>query len=309
MRLAQLTLILASLGAVSLPAMADVTVYGKANVTLQSSDDGEGSFTEIKSNASRFGFKGKESISDDLQVVYKLEFQADLSDADSKNGKDNISARNQYVGLKGGFGEIVIGRNDTAMKKSAGKIDLYNDLEGDIKNIFKGENRMGNSVTYTSNSFNGFKVLGTFIAEDSVDGKNGYSVALTYGDSKLKKGNWYAAIAADSDVKGYDVIRASVRTKLGAVKLGAIYQTQEKAVSGSTDTDGFLISAAYDINQATLKAQYQTMDFDGNDRTGYTAGVDYKLNKNTKLFGFYTAYDDDVAEDKNYLAIGMEYKF
>ncbi|MEL7307146.1 MAG: porin, partial [Pseudomonadota bacterium] len=95
---------------------------------------------------------------------YKFEFGVDVSDADSKgDNEDNITARNQYVGVKGSFGQVVIGRNDTAMKQSQGKVDLFNDLEADIKNGFKGENRLGNTISYASNDFSGFKVLATYV--------------------------------------------------------------------------------------------------------------------------------------------------
>ena len=169
----------ALLSGLSFNAFADVNIYGKANVTVQSSDEGEGSFTEIKSNNSRFGLKGAEKISDGIEAIYKFEFQVDVSDADSKGDKDNITARNQYVGVKGALGQLIVGRNDTALKQSQGKLDLFNDIEGDIKSLFKGENRLGDSISYVSNSYEGFKVLATFIAEDSKEGDNDYSAAIT----------------------------------------------------------------------------------------------------------------------------------
>ena len=309
MKFAKSSLCLALLSGLSFNALAEADIYGKANVTVQSSDDGEGSFTEIKSNASRFGLKGSEKISDGLEAVYKFEFQVDVSDADSKGDDDNISARNQYVGLKGGFGQVVIGRNDTALKQAQGKLDLFNDLEGDIKNTFKGENRLGNSVSYASNSYEGFKVLASFIAEDDVDAKNGYSVALTYGDAGLKKSAVYAAIAADSEVNGYDVVRATVQGKIEDFRLGAMYQTQEK-VDGSAEADGYLVNAAYLMGSNTFKVQYQTMDFDdSDDKSAVSVGVDHKLNKNLKVFGFYSSFDMDNNVDQDYLGLGMEYKF
>ncbi|QBJ63843.1 porin [Pseudoalteromonas sp. DL-6] len=309
MKFVKSSLCLALLSGLSFNALAEVDIYGKANVTVQSSDDGEGSFTEIKSNASRFGLKGSEKISDGLEAVYKFEFQVDVSDADSKGDKDNISARNQYVGFKGSFGQVVIGRNDTALKQAQGKVDLFSDLEGDIKNIFKGENRLGNSVSYASNSYEGFKVLASFIAEDDVDAKNGYSVALTYGDSGLKKSAVYAAIAADSEVNGYDVVRATVQGKIEDFRLGAMYQTQEK-LDGSAEADGYLVNAAYLMGSNTFKVQYQAMDFDdSDDKSAVTVGVDHKLNKNLKVFGFYSSFDMDNNVDQDYLGLGMEYKF
>ncbi|MDN3413274.1 porin [Pseudoalteromonas sp. APC 3250] len=310
MKFAKSSLCLALLSGLSFNALAEVDIYGKANVTVQSSDDGEGSFTEIKSNASRFGLKGSEKISDGLEAVYKFEFQVDVSDADSKgDNDDNISARNQYVGLKGAYGQVVVGRNDTALKQSQGKLDLFNDLEGDIKNVFKGENRLGDSITYTSKSYEGFKVLATFIAEDDVDADNGYSMAVTYGDSALKKSAVYAAIAADSEVNGYDVVRATVQGKIEDFRVGAMYQTQEK-VDGSAEADGYLVNAAYLMGSNTFKMQYQTMDFDdSDDKSAISVGVDHKLNKNLKIFGFYSSFDMDNNVDQDYLGLGMEYKF
>jgi len=102
---------LAVLSAASMTSMAaTVDVYGKANLSVQSSDEGEGSFTEVKSNASRIGLKGTHDLGNGLEVVYKAEFQVDM-DGDSDKG-DSITDRNQYVGLRGAFGEVLIGKND-----------------------------------------------------------------------------------------------------------------------------------------------------------------------------------------------------
>ncbi|PAX99394.1 porin [Pseudoalteromonas sp. HM-SA03] len=309
MKLTNTALALSLLSAFTFQVNAEVDVYGKANVSVQSSDDGAGSVTEIKSNASRFGFKGSEKLDSGLEVIYKLEFQVDVSDADSKGDKDNITARNQYVGLKGNFGEVVIGRNDTALKQSQGKLDQFNDLEGDIKVLFKGENRLGDSISYKSPSFNGFRVLGSFIAEDSEEGENGFSTALIYGDAGLKESTIYTAIAADSEVNGYDTVRFTVQGKVADFKLGAMYQTQEK-VDGSAEADGYLLNAAYKLGNATLKAQYQVIDFDAGDKVdGVSVGVDYKLAKNAKVYGFYSTFDADNQVEKDYLGLGIEYKF
>ena len=62
-----LPLVLAT--ALPLSALADVTVYGKANVSLQSTDEGGDAITEVVSNASRLGVKGSEDLR--YQVRYQ----------------------------------------------------------------------------------------------------------------------------------------------------------------------------------------------------------------------------------------------
>ena len=308
MKLSYSTLATALLATISVSSFsADIIIYGKANMSIQSSDEGEGSFTEVKSNSSRIGFKGSHDISDELTVVYKAEFQVDL-DGDSAKG-DSITDRNQYLGLKGNFGEVLIGNNDSVLKQSQGKVDLFSDLNGDIKSLWKGENRMADSITYKTKKFNNFQFGVTYVAEDSIDGEDATSFAVTYGDAELKKSKLYAAIAIDSEIKGYDVTRATVQGKLAGFTLGAMIQTQESVSSGA-EMDGFLASAKYSIDSWSLKAQLQTANFDGgDDKSGVTLGADYKLAKSTKLYGFYTTFDMDSGADEDYLGAGIEYKF
>jgi len=287
---------------------APVDIYGKANLTLQSSDEGDGSFTEVKSNASRIGLKGSYDLSNGLSVVYKAEFQVDM-DGDSNKG-DSITDRNQYIGLKGSFGEVLIGKNDTVLKQSQGKVDLFSDLNGDIKSLWKGENRMADTVTYKSPKMSGFQFGVTYIAEDSTDGEDAISAAVTWGDKALKKSKLYASVALDSEVKGYDVVRGTVQGKFNGFTLGAMVQNQESVDSGK-ETDGLLVSAKYGLTKVIdLKAQLQTANTDGgDDKSGFTIGADYKLAKSTKAFAFYTTFDMDSGADEDYLALGLEYKF
>ncbi len=296
------------LAGISTPVLAEgVTVYGKANLSVQNSDDGDGSYTEIKSNTSRIGFKGRYELSDDLEVIYQAEFQVDI-DGDSEKGK-SITDRNQYVGLRGTFGEVLLGVNDTVLKQTQGKIDVFSDYNADIKALWKGENRVSDSLTYKSPKFNDLQLGVTYIAADSVDSDSAVSLAIFYGDKKLKKSKIYAAFAHDSDVKGYDVTRAVISGKVSGVTVGAIAQTQENLTTGEK-LDGLMVSAKYKINKTTLKGQYQTAEYTGGDsRYGITLGADYSLAKSTKLFAFYTSFDMDTKADKDYLAVGIEYKF
>ena len=280
---------------------ADLDVYGKVNVSLQSSDKGDGSDTELKSNASRLGFKGSQKLDSGLTIIYKYEMQVDVTGDNDKG--DNISARNQYIGLEGDFGQILLGRNDTVFKKSQGKFDLYSDYNADIKKLWKGENRLSDSITYYSPKLNGIQFGISYILDEDND-DSATSISVTYGDKALKKGKYYAAIAVDSEVKGYDATRVVLGTKVNGIKLGAMYQTQEK-VSDGKEESGFLVNAQYKVGSYNFKGQYKTME----DDNGLTVGVDHKLGKSTKAYAWYSTFNFDADEDESYLAIGLEHKF
>ena len=279
----------------------DWEIYGKINVTAQQSDEGEGSFGELKSNASRFGIKGDYALEDGLTLVYQLEWEVDPADeADEKN----IKSRNQFIGLTGAFGTVTAGRHDTALKMSQGKVDLFGDYEADIKALWKGENRMSNSIAYSSPSFQGFKLLLTHVMEDTATAKNAQSYAIVYGDDSLKEGNWYAAVAMDNEMKGYDATRATVQFKLADFKIGGMVQ-QQKAVATGEKFDGYMANLSYTIGKYELKTQYQTLE----DDNGISVGADYSLGKNTKIFGWYSSFDFDTKVDSDYVAVGLEHKF
>lgn len=305
-----------------------IEIYGKANVSMQSSDDGDGSFTELKSNASRIGFKGGYDITDDVEVYYRAEFQVDM-----EGDNELFKHRNIYVGFRGWFGELYFGKNDSALKQSVGRIDIFNDLEADVAGLFAGENRVSNSVTFKSARVANFSFWGTYIAPGATDEDAQFSAALIYGDSKFKRGPIYAALSADSGVSSsmkrvsdskstYDVTRASVQADVGAgFILGGIYHMQEDTVSGQ-ELDGFNASLRYVQEKYVIRAQYQQASFDqGGTNSGISLGADYNLNKQVKLYTFFStfnleqsdlgvAYDPNAAElEQSYFAIGTEYVF
>lgn len=295
-------LTLASLA--SAQAAEPITVYGKLNVTVQNNDEAGESETVVQSNASRLGVKGAFELSSSLEAFYTIEYEVNTGD----DSKENFLARNQFVGLKGNFGAVSVGRNDTMLKISQGKVDQFNDLSGDLKSLFKGENRIEQTVTYVSPEFGGFKVGATYAAEGAKAqaGEDGFSLAAMYGDAGLKKTNFYAALAYDSEVKGYDILRATVQAKLAGLVLGGMYQQEEKSAGGDSKT-GYLVSAAYKISDVTLKGQFQDMEDKGDS---WSVGADYKLGKPTKLFAFYSSRDMEAAEDTdNYIGVGIEHKF
>lgn len=329
MKLVKNTIALAICSTLALPAFAadktDETVdfYGKLNISLQASEEKGESFNELQSNASRVGVKGKYKLDTDydLTAIYKLEWQVNVND----DSKDNLTARNQWVGLQGGFGEVTIGRSDTTLKVSQGKFDLFNDYEGDLKNLFIGENRVTDSLTYKSPSFSNVKFLASYILSKDTDLDDPFSVGVQFGDGKLKKTDFFLSLAHDQNMQGksaiYDTTRLVGMYQLGDVRLGAILTESEISdVFDITDADfigksenGYAVNVAYKMGKVLAKVQYQ--EFAGAD--AINVGADYKLGKNTKVFAWYTdreglSFDGQTikkATEGTYFAIGMEQKF
>lgn len=312
------TLVASAIAAATLStaqAAEPLEIYGKLNVSIQSNDDGSGSETRVQSNASRFGVKGAFELNSSLEAFYTIEYEV-ATDSDSSN---NFKARNQFVGLKGDFGSFAVGRNDTMLKKSQGKVDQFGDYSGDLKNLFAGENRIAETATYLTPKFGDFQAGVTYAASgDSKQAdEDGFSIAAMYGDSGLKKTPIYASVAYDAEVAGYDIVRGTVQGKVAGFVLGGMYQQEEKVDSGDSK-DGYLLSAAYKIDSVTLKAQYQDMEDKGDS---WSIGADYSLGKPTKLFAFYTdrtsmgtvedadGNDMDISIDESYFAVGIEHKF
>ncbi len=281
-------------------AWSDNEFYAKINVNGQLSDEGEGSFSEIRSNNSWLGVKGTLPLDNELYAVYRLEWKVDIT---GEAGVDTFTARPQYVGLGGSFGELTLGRNFTALWMAQGKIDLFNHYEGDIKTLFKGENRLPDVATYTSPSYNNVKFVITYQAEKSETGKSATSAGIFYGDKYLKSNNLFAALAQDFDVKGYDVTRGSLHYKFDKNKIGVILQRQEPGDGGDSES-GATISYERNLGKYALRAQYQTME----DDSLFNIGVDYKVGNSTKVYTWYSSSDREDSEDKQYFALGFEHK-
>jgi len=293
-------------------------VYGKANLSLVSQDGGGTSEWNLNSNASRLGIKGESKISEELGVVYQAEYEVCIDRGDCKG--QTFKQRNTFLGLKGSFGMVWAGKHDTPTKLAAKKVDLFNDLEGDIKNAFEGENRVSNVVAYTSPKMNGFSATlamipaeGEDVDQDGQD-DTGLNDGLSYSIN-YTKGDLYLAIAGDQEVDEQDLVRMIAQYQIYALKLGFLYQQNEDNL-GAKDESGYFVSAAYTLSaDITLKAQYGAIedDIDGDEEQTLSLGADYKLDKNTKIFIFYTNNTDSEVglSDDEFTAfgIGMEHNF
>ncbi len=283
-------------------AFSEVNWYGKASVTLENANMGDDSVIRLLSNASRVGLKGSEELSDGLSAIYKMEYEVTVDDGTT------FSQRNIYLGVKGGFGQVIAGNFDTPTKSAQGKVDQFNDLSGDLKKVIsKNDNREANSVMYSAPSSApvGFNLAYIASEEDGVDA--GISTSVTFSNDTL-----YAAVAYDQDVEEIDStnVRAVFVGTFGPAQIGAMYESFDADSAGEAK-DGMLVSAAFKVSdKATLKAQFGTSDQVKEGGETISVGADFKYTKNVKSFVYYTMNSaDNDAIDDDYLGVGMEMKF
>ncbi|WP_323815696.1 porin [Cellvibrio sp. NN19] len=340
-----LAVALASL--VPVGAFADVVVYGKANVALQSTDEAElsaanglqadGSKVELVSNASRIGIKGSEEVNSQLKIIYQFEYQTEVDDG--ANGSQTFGQRNIFLGLQGSAGTIMGGHFDTPTKVAQEKVDLFNDLEGDLTSIFKGEVRASNIVQYVTPSFGGGFSASVAYATPERDNVTLACNVLTSVECERSEGvsasfsytspMFYAAIATDQDVglDGVDLIRAVARLTLGAFQFGVLgesYEGPSAEYQGNAvelveiDEDGVLASVLWNMTDKwALKAQYGDSDVRFVDGKTASLGLDYKMTKSATLYGYYTQVENGMPDlattdryrDDKYAGIGMDFKF
>ena len=221
----------------STEAIAKSSIYGRLDIALSSEDTSSGSYTDVKSHASRVGVKGSQTFDNGLAAIYKYEYQTDPIDGDP-----TFKQRNSYVGLKGAFGKVFMGMHDTPTKKAQGKVDLFNDTAGDIKNIIWGENRSKKVIQWSSPKANGFTVNVMAIMEKADE--EGFSVSAEW-KGKIAGNKAFFALAFDSEVpqKGYffDTTRFAATIPLGKpVTLGVLWQESEDT-TGKYDDDGYVV--------------------------------------------------------------------
>ena len=286
------------------------TVYGKLWISVESQDTASGTEVDMVSNASRLGIKGSMDFGEGIEAIYQAEYEVDPVDGTADESKDRtFKQRNSFVGLKGSVGTIFLGKHDTATKKSQKKIDLFNDLAGDIKNILQGENRMSDLIGYTTPKINGFSA--TFNAIKGTEGLGDDSIGDSTSTSfSYDSENFYIALAFDSELKGYDSTRLTLQIPFNRSQLGIMFQDSEKLSTG-VEEDGYVISFSQKVgDQGTLKFQQAESDMKLDSGKQFSFGYDYKLSSKAKAFFFFTDLSgDNTSKEKEITGIGFEYKF
>ena len=290
-------------------AQAEVTVYGKAHVSVDYQDNDAGvEEAFISDNSSRFGVRANEDLGGGLKALAQWEIGArtDVNSGLSTN-------RNSFLGLASdAMGTIRVGKYDTPYKEIGRKADLFNERVGDSRNVIglgssdgAFDARVSNMVRYDSPSFGGLKVAALYSADE---GNTAGAIANSYRSASVsyQGGPVFAALGYEEHSSPLTLdnetgIRLGVGFKTGALTVNALYETlsdiDNTATDPGSDVDNYGVGAAFKFGNATAKAQYFLSDTgDLNfDSELMAVGLDYAFSKTVTGYIVYAQADNDLS--------------
>ncbi len=312
--------------AASSSAFAGADVYGQVRISLDKADTAGAAYT-LSDRVSRIGVKGSEDLGGGMSAIYGLEWDISFVEGSNATGAGNVAGitaattdtfgqRNQFIGLKGGFGTVLAGVHDTPYKL-AGSADLFGDTAADAQGAAAIIGRTGtasfdmraqNAIAYISPDYAGFHAAVAVIPGETTttanDISNAQSVALVYVNGPLKVTYGYEdhdSLANESAQK------INVAYKMGDLGVGATYEMQDIA---GDDRKAYLVSASYGMGPITLLAQHGKADRGAAtaDLKRTVVGVGYALSKRTNAYVGYQS-SDDAGTDTNTTTFGLNHSF
>lgn len=290
-------------------------VYGKLHVSYDLYDRGpstadvpDPSDSELVSNSSRLGFKGEVDIGETTKALWKFESEIDVA-----GEVGELKARSRYVGIGGHWGHVLLGIEDTPLKRLAGSYTEFGDTIGDRRGILGQASsgahlfnvRAKNMITY---GYRGggfaFDLMAANDFEDVTDPDQSdnrlFGAGLSY-----KGDNWGVGIAYESqeDMGGTagadaNAIRVGGSYGFGRFKLGGVYEMlSDDGWGGRVERDAFALNASMKLAKDwKLAIQYMEADESdaGNDGADEIAiGAYYQLNKAVQVYAMYAELSND----------------
>lgn len=342
-----IALSIAGLASTAAFAQTNVTIYGIADVGVaQVRSTGNLTSTQVRSgmlSTSRIGFKGVEDLGNGLKALFVLEYRLDI-DANNgiggnfSNGAATASgpARQQLVGLTGGFGTVAAGRLQTTafdwqikyQTLGATAFDITNNLAavGGFRINAATDIRANNAVAYISPKLGGFTVaLNHAFAAEQINSTTASSLGATlvgvyYDNGPLSVGFVGEKLQGNGSVGTAPANEATERTDLalgasydfGVVKLTATYQTTKNnlsaALGGNGNTGKFNavgsigaqipVSAKGKVHVLYAQSDLKTTAADDNGK-GVAVVYTHDLSKRTTAYAGF-GYLDNAGSGVNY---------
>jgi predicted porin len=354
-------------------AQSSVTLYGLIDTYLEAGKRGNASVTKLSPgglSGSRWGLRGSEDLGGGLKAVFTLEggIASDTGQpqqgavsasncttnavinapipagttlcAVTPNVTTRLFGRQAYVGLAGGFGELLVGRQYAPI--------FYTQLDSDIDGLstfsvppalFNNDGntlRQDNMIKYNTPNLGGFTASLSFTPGEnpstaaggsSAQRKFGANAKFAVGPVTLVAG-YHDDKANQTSVKSIKAYALGARYKAGMIDVAANYwQHKVDNVSGpDPKLTTWSIGPAYQMGAVRLVAQYGQLKNDVNNgkEKAWLLGGDYALSKRTDTYvrfaqvkdtggataaGWYGLGDVPTNDKNRTIAIGLRHRF
>ncbi|MFC4161132.1 porin [Chitinimonas lacunae] len=306
-------------------ADSEVVMYGQVNlgVVIDSHYLGTGEQLRVENlgTSSRIGFKGSEKLGNGLTAWFRIENGLAPDDASASGW----ATREGWVGLKGDFGNVALGRGKSAYQLAVEEFDWFdgpltlgiNEVDG------LNASRFNNTIKYMGDfgpvSFSFDWGLGENKGNGKSAGRyNSASLKYTMGDL------WFIGAGdVEKDANRANRDRRDALLGLGwgsgpVAVAGAYQYASAKDTGVKVKRNSFLVTGSYSMDNLTLKAG---LDIGDKQRVNGTKvadsqfvhsllGVNYALSKRTKLMSEYGRIDfKKPIQDKSTFTVGVMHAF
>jgi predicted porin len=236
---------------------------------------------KFKDNGSTIGFKHDHAITEDLTGFFKAEMEFDADDKGSSSGLSGLDEA--FIGLKGDFGSIQLGSDDTVYEQMLNITDIGEaiGISGNLTTIKEGDN-----AQYIG-SFGDFTVGSTYKIDGDKDTTRGIQLGGAYSTDAFYVGAAYS-MASDTeygDVKGQDAYGLAAEVYLGDLTLQVQYEDRDESESDANDGKDYLgVQVIYGIKATQLALGYsisgtdkETVSLTGED--ALAGGIEVKDGK------------------------------
>ena len=315
----------AALTAPAAAMAADVTVYGKAFLNIESVNNdkvvapAKTSAMRILSDASRFGVKASEDLGDDLKAIFQFEVEVGADGGVAGTNTGMMKSRNSGVGLEGGFGKVIVGIWDTPFKVVHNKVELFDNTTSfsalNIMGRDGGKNlnyntRDNNLVQYWTPKFAGFQGAVSYKPDAAPQSALGtgdrarMSLSGTYDVDAI-----YVALGFENRQDVFvgttdSATRLTARYNFGDLWVGATVENLKVNTSPTanyTHTNTELVGQ-YTMDKNNIALSYAKAGKSGNVAATSSGGANqvslrlgHKFSKATEIFAAYTSLKNDAA--------------
>ena len=311
-------------------AQSSVTMFGVVDLAVTSIDEGGDRVTSLANEgqaSNRLGFRGVEDLGGGMSAEFWLE--AGFS-GDTGNGAVNNALafnRRSTLGLKGGFGEVRLGRDYTPTFWNHSSYTVFGtNGMGSSTNTFTALRsgattvvRADNAISYFTPNVSGFQgQLMVGLKEADVDNSpNEYTgVRLTYN-----KGPLSASLATASEGARTTSAESFKRTNLGAtydLGMAKLFFFHVTSKFGDAKNKQTALGVTAPVGPGTVKFSFLKASYNDqgtaafvpavaagpgvsaaaavpaqDDATHITVGYDYPLSKRTVVYGLYSRISND----------------